>query len=139
MMIDRIKQKAAALGACGKEKNVNTYQGLVNILFSPQGREFCTKHNFPSLEVFREIKSEVKRFGVFIDAGTINICRKRRVCLAGNTSAQIEASGVDFVHTIVLMHGASAIINASNYAVLRVENISGGEVKINKDKTVVVL
>ena len=53
--------------------------------------------------------------------------------------AEIEASGVDFVHTVILMHGASATINASNYAVIKVVNISGSKVEINKDKTVIVL
>ena len=49
-----------------------------------------------------------------------------------------EATRPQFTHTIILMHGARAKINAKDYAVLNIVNISG-EYSVNKDGTVVVL
>lgn len=137
--IETIKNAAHKLGACGLEKNVSSYRGLTRLLFSPRGSEFCAKHNFPALNLLQRIKNETATFGVYTDAGCISPSSRKNICLAGNTSGRIKASGTQFTHTIILMHGASATIDASNYAVLKVINISGLNVKINKDKTVVVL
>jgi len=68
----------------------------------------------------------------------ITLKGKEYVCLVGDTKATIEASGAKFTHTIILMHGARAQINAKDYAVLNIVNISG-EYSVNKDGTVVVL
>lgn len=137
--IETIKMAAHKLGACGMEKNISSYRGLARLLFSPRGSEFCTKHNFPTLQLLQKIKNEAVAYGVYTDVGNIHLSSRKNLCLAGNTSAFIKVSGTRHTHTIILMHGASATINASNYAVLKIINISGMDVKINKDKTVVVL
>ena len=41
-------------------------------------------------------------------------------------------------YNVILMHGAEAEIHASNYAVVFVKN-AGGEVKIDKDNTALIL
>ena len=138
-MLDAIIKSASALGACKRLDKITNFRTLTELFFSPQGQEFCQEHNFPSLDEFRRIKDEVKDRGIYIDRGNIVLKGRKHICLAGDTSAEIEASGVEFVHTVILMHGSSATINASNYAVLKIVNISGSEVEINKDKTVVVL
>ena len=138
-MLDDILKSASALGACERLDKVKNFHSLTSLFFTPQGLEFCQKNNFPPLEVFRAHKSDVSDCDIYVDCGSIKLDRRKYICLAGDTSAEIEASGVDFVHTVILMHGARATVNASNYAVLKIVNISGSEVKINKDKTVVVL
>lgn len=130
---------ALSLGACDKINGVADWASLGRLFFTPQGQEFCEKHNFPSLEVFREVKDNVRGLGVFVDAGNIELPRWEYVCLVGDTNATIEASGVKHAYTVLLMHGASATINASDYAVVKVVNISGSEVIVNKDDTVRVL
>ena len=105
---------------------------------TPQGIEFCQDHNFPSIEVFRENRSNLQGLEVYVDAGDITLKGKEYVCLVGDTKATIEASGAKFTHTIILMHGARAQINAKDYAVLNIVNISG-EYSVNKDGTVIVL
>lgn len=137
--IKKIQNAALELGACDKIEKVSGFPSLVRLLFSPQGAEFCEKHNFPDLATLQNIKSEVKKYGVFIDCGEITLRSRQNTCLVGNTHATIKASGVNYAHTIILMHGASATIEASRYAVVKVINISGREVKINKDNTVVAL
>lgn len=54
------------------------------------------------------------------------------------TTAEIMTARPQFTHTIILMHGARAKINAKDYAVLNIVNISG-EYSVNKDGTVIVL
>lgn len=137
--IHDIINSAYSLGACRKLDKISDYRTLVAAFFSPQGQEFCEKYCYPSIEALRDIKDEVKPRGVYVDCGYVEIKGKKNVCLAGNTHAEIYVSGVRFTHTVVLMHGASATINAENYAVVKVVNIGGGKVHINKDKTVVVL
>lgn len=137
--IHDIINSAYSLGACSKLDKISDYRTLVAAFFSPQGQEFCEKYKYPSIASLREIKYDVRPRGVYVDCGDVVIKGKKNVCLAGNTHAEIYVSGVRFTHTVILMHGASATINAENYAVVKVVNISGGEVSINKDKTVVVL
>lgn len=137
--IHDIINSAHSLGACRKLDKISDYRTLVAAFFSPQGQEFCEKYCYPSIEALREIKDEVKPRGVYVDCGDVKIKGKKNVCLAGNTHAEIYVSGVRFTHAVVLMHGASATIHAENYAVVKIVNIGGGKVNINRDKTVVVL
>lgn len=134
-----IQTAAIKLGACDKIDKVDGFPSLGRLFFSPQGQEFCEKHNFPTIDTFREIKDEVIAQGVYVDRGDIELPSQPYICLVGDTYAEIRASGVEYVHTILLMHGASATIEASNYAVLRVVNISGRNIEIIKDSTVKVL
>lgn len=108
------------------------------LMFTPQGIEFCQDHNFPTIEVFRENRGNIQGLEVYVDTGDIMLKGKEYVCLVGDTNATIEASRPQFTHTIILMHGARAKINAKDYAVLNIVNISG-EYSVKKDETVIVL
>lgn len=136
--VDAIRSMALQTGACKKIIRVQDFPELIKLMFSPQGIEFCQAHNFPAVEVFRENKTSLGGLNVYVDDGDIALTGKEYVCLVGDTNATIEASGPQFTHTIILMHGARANINAKNYAVLNIVNISG-EYSVNKDKTVIVL
>jgi hypothetical protein len=133
--IENIKDKALNIGACDKIGKVSDYKSLVNLFFSPQGREFCEQHNYPSLAMFREISNKVKPYRVFVDADRIEVYNEPYIALVGDTHAKIKIHGVDCLYHIVLMHGATAEIEVSHYAVVQIMNISGGEVAIHNDKT----
>lgn len=137
--VDSIIKEASLLGACSKSNGISNWKSLSWIFFTPQGVEFCEKHNFPDLSIFREMSSEIANHGVYVDAGGLKIENKANVALIGKTSAEMTCSGVEHVHKIILMHGAKAKINASNHAVLLIVNIGGCEVEIEKDETVVIL
>lgn len=136
--IDAIRTMALQTGACRKINRVQDFPELIKLMFTPQGIEFCQDHNFPAVEVFRENRSNLQGLEVYVDAGNITLKGKEYICLVGDTKATIEASRPQFTHTIILMHGARAKINAKDYAVLNIANISG-EYRINKDGTVIVL
>lgn len=139
MILNRLKNEALALGACTNFDGVN-YKKLSILLFTPQGREFCERYNFPSLSMFQQMKPNITEdMGVFVDFGDIKRSDDRNIALIGNTSAELKYSDNKVVHKVILMHGAKAVINASNYAVLLIVKIGDCKVVINKDKTVKVL
>lgn len=138
-MISEIKKEGASRGECGLLKKVKTVPQAVKLFFSPQGLEFCEKKNFPTLELFRkESAIDLKKAGIYVDAGDVKISPHRVVCIVGNTNATINVAGVEHVFLIILMHGAHATITATDYAVVRVLNVSGSY-SITTDTTVKIL
>ncbi len=139
MIRKRLNKEAQVLGACMSIDQLD-YNRLSKLLFTPQGREFCEKNRFPSLERLQEMKPNfTEDMGVFIDYGSIKRSNDRNIALIGNTSAELEISDPTIVHKIIIMHGATAVINAKNYTVLLIVKIGNCKVVINKDETVKVL
>ena len=141
-MIKKITKAAAALGACSKSAEATDWRSLAWLLFSPQGREFCEQHNFPSVPMWSEIKREcdAEKYGVFIDAGYIHIHDRENVAVIGKTNATLHFSSPDRAHRVIVMHGGSVTIKARNYAVVNVVKVgTDTEVTIDKDETAVIL
>ena len=136
--VNNIMKSASRLGACAKSEGVSDWRSLAWLFFTPQGREFCEQHNFPTLEMFRGM-ADVSGYGVWVDAGTVVRSGDANIALVGDTNARLTYSGVECTHKVILMHGAKAHIKASGYAVLLIVNIGGCEVEIEKDETVVIL
>lgn len=134
-----IVKSASLMGACAKSGSVTDWKSLVWLFFSPQGREFCEGNNFPSLEMFQEMKNNVASYGVFVDAGSISRSNDANIGLVGETTAELTYDDNTKVHKVMLMHGAEVRIKASNYAVILLVNIGNCKVEIVKDKTVVIL
>lgn len=131
MKVSELLSMAGSLGACDKSGKATDWKSVCWLFFTPQGREFCAKHNFPSLESFRLIKEEVLKYGVYVDSGGIKLSDVENIALVGDTSAELTYSGADVIHRVILMHGAKAVIHASRYAVISVLNISGSYEVVN--------
>lgn len=117
-----IYQDGKALGACEAFSEAKSVKDIVEQLFSPQGVEFCLKFRFPTLDVYREFdKEELKQNGVYVDCGEIELTDPKRVFLVGDTKAIIRCAKTQN-NNIYLMHGASASIIASGYAIVRTES-----------------
>lgn len=119
-LIQQIYKQARLLGACplftGKEQNL---EEIVKLFLTPQGIEFCMEKHFPNMATFRLFKPyKVERFGIYIDAGNITLHNPQRAVLIGRTSATINTNTLE-VHNIILLHGAKAIVNASDWSVCR--------------------
>lgn len=141
-MIQKILKEATALGACSKTEGITTAEQLAALFFSPQGREFCLKHNYPTLAMWREIKHHIPdltKMGIYIDAGAIEVRGKHDIAIIGETRAVAKFSGNNSIFRVLVLHGAEADIHAENYAVFEVEADSTGKVTINKDKTSIQL
>lgn len=130
--------KARSLGACSGSDGVTDWKSLCWLFFSPQGREFCEERNFPPIEMFRNMGENVKPYGVYVDAGHVDVTNPGNIAVIGDTDAVITVDDNERVQKVILMHGGKAKIMASGYAVILLVNI-GGEVDIEKDETVVVL
>lgn len=134
--VKNIVNEAVELGACYQSSKATDWKSLCWLFFSPQGREFCKNNNYPTLETFRTIKSNVRPFGVFVEEN-VNITNAD-AAIIGNCSAKLTYSGVDKAYKVIFMHGSHAEIRVEKYAVVRIENI-GGNYNIINDGTGKVL
>lgn len=130
-----ILNKAIGLGACSQSGKATDWKSLVWLFFSPQGREFCRDNNYPSMEMFRSMKGNVESFGVHIEED-VKAVNEDKAIIGG--TAELIYHGTDKAYKVILMHGGNARIKVGNYAVVRIENISG-KYKIINDGTGKVL
>lgn len=139
-LIQQIYKQARLLGVCtlftGKEQ---TLEDIVHLFTTPQGIEFCKEHDFPNIEIFRLFKSyNVERFGIYIDAGSITLNNPSRAILIGSTSAVIDCD-ILVTHEVVLLQGAKAIINASEWAVCKTTVSRGCNIICNASGNAIIL
>lgn len=112
-------EAAEKIAACRMFKGTESVAELAAIFTSPQGIEFCTENNFPNLATLRLFRKEdTERYGIFIDAGNIQITNPETAVLIGRTNATVHCDDLKR-HTVVTMHGACATILASKWAVAR--------------------
>ena len=69
MKVNDIISKAVGLGACANSGKASDWKSLVWLFFSSQGREFCKKNNYPSLDMFRSMSANVEPYGVYVEKG----------------------------------------------------------------------
>lgn len=137
--VERIKEEARALGACGRIEEAKGWRSLARLMLSPQGVEFLQKHpGWPEIGVFRQYKAAVRPFGIYVDQQPGKVRKVQQAAFVGQTSCQVCAHGASTTHVFVVMHGATLTIKASNYAVVRLYNL-GGTVTIDNDGTAKIL
>jgi hypothetical protein len=122
----QIYSQAKRLGVCDLMKGGENTDDLMELFFTPQGIEFCSEYNFPSMEALMPFRgTQAARGGFYIDT-PVKLKNPNRVALFGkDTVAELEYDDVSQRHEVVVMHGAKAIIKASGYAVVFVANVSG--------------
>lgn len=137
MKVKEIISEAVRMGACEASGKASDWKSLVWLFFSPQGREFCREHNYPSLEAFRQVRRYgVARFGVYVERG-VDITNEDAALIGEGTSV-LHYSGTDHPYKVILMHGAKARIYAGMHAVVKVDNMSG-EYEVFNDGTATIL
>lgn len=94
---------------------------LVEKCFSPQGIEFMVNNGFPTKQIFEKFAPYLSdNSGIYINQGNIEISDcKDTILLVGNTHAKISC-GLLKSYTIIILHGSSAQIESSGYAVVRI-------------------
>lgn len=132
-----IKQEALKRGACNSIKSIKTLEGIIKLLFSSQGREFCQRTYYPSLDHLREFKNVYNELpGVYIDAGEVASTDILSL-VAGNSTLNLKCATPTYLFKTIVMHGAYVKIQATNYAVVLVTNI-GGHVEVDADDTCII-
>ena len=145
--IDDIKAMALASGACNKVLGITSIKEAVELLMTPQGREFALKTGFPTLRVWSSNKDALKDwnkqsanplydFQSKLVAINEPSCRGNNIdmIIVGDTKCTSNFSNPYRLYHLIVMHGAEVEIYASNYAVVTVTNI-GAIVKIHNDGT----
>lgn len=142
-MIKTIQKRALALGACQLSAKAGDWHNMAMLLFSPQGREFCEQHNFPTIEMWHDIRRECDTtiYGIYVASGKTTIPHNQEnTALIGTTHGYLTFDTPTTIHRVILQHGAKATITATNHAVVLVVKIGPDcEVEINKDETVAIL
>ena len=139
MSIEEIMHEAIDLGACDKTNNVSSWKTISWLFFTPQGMEFCAKHNFPTLSMFRGMDDEIALNNIFVDAGEIQRNNDTTIACIGDTDARLVFDDPTKVHKVIVMHGSRVFIVARNYAVIKLVNIGDNKVSISKDSSSVIL
>lgn len=136
MEVNEIMKRAIAMGACEKSGKATDWKSLAWLFFSPQGREFCAEHNYPSLCTFRGMKGKVEDYGVHIEENLES--ENADIALIGPSESVLNFTSTDKPYRVILMHGAKATIHARMYSVVRVENISG-DYEVFNDGTATII
>lgn len=121
-------EAAQKIAACRMFKGTEDIPAIAAIFTSVQGLEFCVANNFPNLatfRLFRKVKPE--QYSVYIDAGEITLKNPEKAILIGRTNATIKCDD-NTRHNVVTMHGATATIIASKWAVVRAVSAVGSSI-----------
>lgn len=124
-----IVKKALALGACDLLKKDATLHDLDKLLWHPQGWEFCRKRDFPPLNSLIGLDDEGYR-GILTNRGDV-LSNAYKNAIAGDTRLTLIADNVKEKYDVILFHGASVHIKATNYAVIHVVCVGACEVSFD--------
>ncbi len=134
-----MNEVARKLAACTLFTGKEDIPELARLFTSPQGLEFCLAANFPNLATFRLFKqANPERYGIYIDAGDITLHNPKTVVLIGRTTATIHCNKCQN-STIVTMHGATATVLASGWAVVRTEAGTGTNIVRRTSDNAIIL
>lgn len=120
-LIEKIKQQAFDAGACSKLTGNEDWEELVRLAMSPVGMEFLIKNRFPAGQTWREIKwvADMTQYGIYIDAGEVELTDPKEVLLVGRTTAHITCTGKGR-RNVNALRGASVVLTAYDWTVCRV-------------------
>lgn len=120
---------------CSRFQGTENPEQLMRLFLTPQGVEFCQKHNFPDIDTLRTFRGlEAARHGIYIDAGRIVLHNVKQVALIGDTVAELKYDDPTKRHEVILMHGAKARIVATGWAVVSVTKGSCEVIADAKDR-----
>lgn len=131
-ILDTIKAQARALEACERLEAVQSERALIDLLFTPQGLEFCQRNDYsPTLEDLKAMAMDER----------VLISPKPRTPIATQQAMAIAGDGDYYLmyrkptdglaYTLVLAKGASATLWLGRGALVNVYLIGGeSEVKI---------
>lgn len=116
-----------------------TIAEVVAKLHSIEGLEFLLISGFPTLELFREYKDALPEgCGVYVDAGEINLHDTLDAILVGDTHATGEYTRTK-CHKITAVYGASATVDAYEFAVVRPRYDEASRVEVRRHDSAIIL
>lgn len=116
-----------------------TLAEVVAKLHSVEGLEFLLLSGFPTLELFREYKDALPEgCGVYVDAGEINLHDALDAILVGDTTAKATYEQIE-CHKITAVYGASASVDAYEWAVVRSRHDEASLVEARRHDSAIIL
>lgn len=116
-----------------------TLAEVVAKLHSIEGLEFLLLSGFPTLELFREYKDALPEgCGVYVDAGEIDLGDTLDAILVGDTHATGEYTRTK-CHKITAVYGASASVDAYEWAVVRPRYDEASLVEARRHDSAIIL
>lgn len=116
-----------------------TLAEVVAKLHSVEGLEFLLLSGFPTLELFREYKEALPEGGgVYVDAGEIDLGDTLDAILVGDTHATGEYTRTK-CHKITAVYGASATVDAYEWAVVRPRYDEASRVEVRRHDSAIIL
>ena len=136
MIMEELKKYLNGLGACSLKGEVDSLESAVRMMFTPQGREFCIKTGFPTLDFLRKHKEELNAIpGVFIDCGNVTLhsldSQYPNLLISGLTRASIHISKPIHLHKIIVAHNANLDLLAEDFAVVTITEIGDVQTEIS--------
>lgn len=117
----------------------STLAEVVAKLHSIDGLEFLLISGFPTLELFREYKDALPEgCGVYVDAGEINLHDTLDAILVGDTQVKATYEQTE-CHKITAVYGASATVDAYEWAVVRPRYDEGSRVEARRHDNAIIL
>ena len=117
----------------------NVMDEIQKFVYDPHLMEFCLKNRFPNLSTFRLFKPfGVEKYGVYIDAGFVELKNPKRAILIGRTTAVIDCDTLER-HEIYVFQGASATVNARKWSVVSIKGVTGARVIKNVSENAIIL
>lgn len=116
-----------------------TLAEVVAKLHSIEGLEFLLLSGFPTLELFREYKDALPEgCGVYVDAGEIDLGDMLDAIVVGDTHATGEYRRTK-CHKLTAVYGASATVDAYEWAVVRPRYDEGSRVEVRRHDSAIIL
>lgn len=137
MTIENILKELKSLGACELvNDNISSLKELVELMFSPQGQEFCENTKCLNADKFSKLATDLELLGVFIDR--VNVITSNHNVAFVRSSGKVVCKGVNAVYIVIIAHNSNVEIIATDYAVVKVVHIDG-KCNVIKDSTARIL
>lgn len=131
-IVEKIKQEARMLGACPKVQEVRTQYDLIDLLFTPQGTEFCKEHAFPSRELIEQLSGDPRV--LHRQEETFYLNAPYRAVVDTEREHVIRYDNPAHKYKLLLYHGAKVRIEVADYVIVEVVEIGeGNRLTIDKE------
>lgn len=138
-IIENIHGQCSCICDCKTFKGDESLEQLASLFLSDEGIDFCIRNHFPNTSTFRLFKDcGLEKYGIYIDAGDIEIVNPEKVVLIGRTTAVVKCSSGGR-HEVIALNGGKAIISASRWAVVVVKAQAGSTIVKNISENAVIL
>lgn len=125
--LQAITQTALELGACDMIRDVRSEDELLQVLFTPQGREFCKLNRFPSIQMIDQLQPH-KTMLRLQDPCPHELHNPYRLAVVGKLSLPLSISYTkrNRLFRLILMHGAEVTLHLAPYCSVQIVEIGQG-------------